>query len=54
VTNSELTCRSCGYADLEPILSLGQTPLADALLTEEQLREPELIVPLEWVFCPKC
>jgi SAM-dependent methyltransferase len=54
MSNSELTCRSCGYSDLEPILSLGQTPLADALLTEEQLREPELIVPLEWVFCPHC
>jgi len=35
-------------------LSLGRTPLADALLTEEQLGSPELIVPLEWVFCPHC
>ena len=52
--NSELPCRSCGHAELEPILSLGRTPLADALLTEEQLEEPELIVPLEWVFCPEC
>ncbi|TES91424.1 MAG: methyltransferase domain-containing protein, partial [Anaerolineales bacterium] len=54
MNNSKLTCRSCGHADLEPILSLGRTPLADALLTEEQLRLPELIVPLDWVFCSHC
>lgn len=54
MNNSKLTCRSCGHTDLEPILSLGRTPLADALLTEEQLRLPELIVPLDWVFCSHC
>lgn len=54
MNNSKLTCRSCGQTDLEPILSLGQTPLADALLTEEQLGLPEMIVPLDWVFCPRC
>ena len=54
MNKSELTCRSCGYNDLEPILSLGRTPLADALLTEAQLGLPELIVPLDWVFCPNC
>ena len=52
--NSELACRSCGHTGLEPVLSLGRTPLADALLTEEQLDSPELIVPLDWVFCPNC
>jgi len=54
MNNSKLPCRSCGHADLEPILSLGRTPLADALLTEEQLGLPELIVPLDWVFCSHC
>ncbi len=54
MNNSKLTCRSCGHTDLELILSLGRTPLADALLTEEQLRLPELIVPLDWVFCSHC
>jgi SAM-dependent methyltransferase len=54
MSNSEPTCRSCGQSDLEPILSLGRTPLADALLTEEQLGKPEWIVPLDWVFCPYC
>jgi SAM-dependent methyltransferase len=51
---TELTCRSCGNSDLQPVLSLGRTPLADALLTRDQLEGPELIVPLDWVFCPRC
>lgn len=51
---SELTCRSCGQMNLLPVLSLGQTPLADALLTEVQLGQPELTAPLDLVFCPTC
>lgn len=51
---SERACRSCGQKNLKPILWLGQTPLADALLTKEQLGGFEHIVPLEWVFCPDC
>lgn len=35
-------------------MSLGETPLADRLLTAEQLKEPELIAPLTLVFCPDC
>ena len=52
--NAKTTCRSCGYSPLEPLLSLGETPLADALLTEEQLGLPELTAPLDVVFCPDC
>ena len=48
------TCRSCGATYLEQILSFGQTPLADALLTKEQLELPELTAPLTLVFCPNC
>lgn len=48
------TCRSCSAAKLIPVLNLGHTPLANALLTEEQLMEPEEIYPLELVFCPAC
>ena len=48
------TCRSCGHGPLTPILSLGVTPLADALLTEEQLTEPEITAPLDWAYCPHC
>lgn len=47
-------CRSCGSSDLQPILSLGCMPLANALLTPEQLTEPEETYPLDLVFCPRC
>lgn len=47
-------CRSCDARELELILSLGRTPLANALLTAEQLSEPEPTFPLELVFCPAC
>jgi SAM-dependent methyltransferase len=36
------------------VLSLGTTPLADRLLTAEQLSEPELAAPLDLVFCANC
>jgi SAM-dependent methyltransferase len=47
-------CRSCSATELLPILDLGRTPLANALLTAEQLDEPEATYPLELVFCPAC
>ncbi len=47
-------CRSCGATELHPVLDLGRTPLANALLTAEQLTEPEAVYPLELVFCPAC
>lgn len=47
-------CRSCESADLRPILSLGRTPLANALLTSEQLDRPEGTYPLDLVFCADC
>lgn len=47
-------CRSCNCDDLRLILSLGRTPLANALLTEEQLQEPEPLYPLDLAFCPNC
>ena len=49
-----VTCRSCGGAGLEPVLSLGSTPLANALRRKEQLNEPEARFPLDLVFCPQC
>jgi SAM-dependent methyltransferase len=36
------------------VLSLGRTPLANALLTAEQLVKPEGTYPLDLVFCPHC
>ena len=48
------SCRICGSPDLSLILSLGKMPLANALLTIEQLNEPEATYPLDLVFCPHC
>ncbi len=47
-------CRACGSADLHLMLSLGRTPLANALLTAEQLSAPEPVYPLDVVFCAGC
>jgi len=47
-------CRSCGQQELDTVLDLGQTPLADRLLTTEQLQEPEPVFPLEVGFCSGC
>jgi len=35
-------------------LDLGETPLADRLLTAEQLDQPEFFAPLKLMFCPGC
>lgn len=51
---TQLACRSCGHTELEPILSFGRTPLADALVTEEQLESPQITAPLDLAFCPNC
>jgi SAM-dependent methyltransferase len=48
------TCRSCGAKDFFEFLSLGDHPLANALLTEESLGEPEKTYPLEIVVCTNC
>jgi SAM-dependent methyltransferase len=47
-------CRSCGNVSLNPVISFGQMPLANALLTEEQLRSHEETYILDLVFCPHC
>ncbi len=47
-------CRSCGAGSLEPVLSLGRLPLANALLRPEQLAQEEPRFPLDVVFCPGC
>lgn len=47
-------CRSCGEACLELVLALGQMPLANALLTAQQLDQPEPTYALDLAFCPRC
>jgi SAM-dependent methyltransferase len=54
VTSELPACRSCGLNDLQLVLSLGRTPLANALLTREQLSQPEPLYPLDLAFCPAC
>lgn len=48
------TCRSCGEPKVLHVLSLGNTPLANALISSNELYLPEEVFPLELVFCPKC
>ena len=48
------SCRSCDGTRLIEILDLGVTPLADRLLTETMLTEPEPRCPLTVVFCETC
>ena len=54
MTETIVACRSCGASDLAPILSLGDTPLANALLNKEQLGQPEATYPLNLVLCTAC
>ncbi|MEO1004307.1 MAG: class I SAM-dependent methyltransferase [Cyanobacteria bacterium J06638_38] len=48
------SCLSCGNSDLNSIISFGYTPLADNLLTREQLDSAEYTAPLDLAFCPEC
>ena len=48
------SCRSCGNPELAPLLELGEVPLANALLSREQISAPEAHYPLTLVFCPRC
>jgi SAM-dependent methyltransferase len=51
---TEQTCRSCQSSELETIIPFGVTPLADRLLTADQLEQPELMAPLTLAFCRNC
>jgi len=47
-------CRSCGASQFISVLDLGTTPLANSLLTAEQLSAPEPSFPLNVVMCAAC
>lgn len=51
---AQVACRSCGSRQLMPFLSLGKTPLSDALVTADRLGLPEAVYPLDVAFCPDC
>jgi SAM-dependent methyltransferase len=48
------SCRVCGQPGLQPVLSLGSLPLANALLEEAHLGQPEPRYPLDVAFCAAC
>ncbi len=52
IYKNEQVCRASGSKNLQTIIEFGETPLADRLLTKDQLDDPELIAPLTLVFCP--
>ncbi len=47
-------CRSCHGPRVSSVLSLGELPLANALLSEEDLGRPDERFPLELVVCEDC
>ena len=51
---TDVACRSCGQSGIRPFLSLGKTPLADALVSPDDLETPEGRFPLDVAFCPSC
>jgi SAM-dependent methyltransferase len=52
--SDQQSCRSCRADDLRPVLSFGQTPLAELLLSEDDLGTSDPLYPLELAFCPSC
>jgi SAM-dependent methyltransferase len=49
-----VVCRSCGQPGLSVVLSLGSTPLANALLDLDELDDPEERYPLTLALCGAC
>lgn len=54
MVKNEAHCRVCGQGGLDVFLNLGIMPLADRMLTTEQLSQPEPKNPLEMAFCTHC
>ncbi len=50
----EFQCRSCDSCDGELVLDLGELPLANNLLREEDLGKPEPCFPLRVAVCTRC
>lgn len=48
------TCRACGGSQLQPVLSLGRTPLANELSSSTKALEHQARYPLDAVFCSDC
>ena len=53
MTNARIDpCRACGEADLEPLLDLGQHPIAHRLLADKS--QAEYLHPVKLFLCEKC
>jgi SAM-dependent methyltransferase len=48
------TCRACGTAQLAPVLSLGSSPLANALVRPPGQKRPQSLFPLDVLRCTAC
>jgi SAM-dependent methyltransferase len=48
------SCRLCGNNTLKDILRFPDIPIADSLLTDEQIDKPEILIPLTFVVCTTC
>jgi SAM-dependent methyltransferase len=48
------SCRACGHSPLVVVLSLGEMPLANALIPPDRLEESEATYPLNLAFCEGC
>lgn len=47
-------CRACAGTELRLLLALGEVPLANSFLSEDELKQPEQRFPLNLVFCSDC
>ena len=54
IDTAGLKCMGCASGELVPVLNLGVLPLANNLLDQAQLDQPEETYPLEVVMCPAC
>lgn len=54
IYNTETCCRACGSSNLVDLLPFGDTPLADRLLSEDELNDGDQLVPLTLVICEDC
>lgn len=54
VVHTRNDCRLCGSRDLVEVLSFGETPLANAYISSDDLGKPEILAPLVVNRCNAC
>jgi len=53
-SSCSVVCRGCGNSQTELVVSFGDLPLANALITFDKLQDRESLYPLDLFFCPEC